>query len=152
VLEVGAGAGLAAITAARCGAYVVATDLNPNALRYLRGRARDERLEVGLVRTDLARGLGRFDRLLANPPYLPTRAEERDPDRCRVTARLVEDLETHLTTAGEAFVVVSTLQRAAGLEAIRSDWARRGGALSVVDSRSFEGERLDVWKLWLEPG
>ena len=80
-LEVGCGVGLAALTAARRGARVVATDVNPHALRHLRARARAEGLDLTPVRTDLARGLGRFDRLLSNPPYLPTRPEERDPDR-----------------------------------------------------------------------
>jgi release factor glutamine methyltransferase len=159
LLEVGAGTGEAARTAARCGARVVATDLNPFALRGLRERARAEGLRIELVRTDLARGLGRFDRVLANPPYLPTSPEQRDPDRwhnlaldggpdgCRVTARLVEDLDAHLEPAGEAFVVVSSLQAASGLETIRSGWTDRGGTVAVVDARGFEGERLEVWRL-----
>ena len=72
LLEVGAGTGWAALEAARGGARVVATDLNPIALRRLRERAQEQRLEVEVIRTDLARGLGRFDRIVANPPYLPT--------------------------------------------------------------------------------
>lgn len=163
LLEVGAGAGLAALTAARRGARVVATDVNPHALRCLRERARAEGVDLTLVRTDLARGLGRFDRLLSNPPYLPTRPEERDPDRwhnlaldggpdgCRVTARLVEELDQHLTADGTAFVVVSSRQDADALERIRNGWARRGGSMEVADSRALEGERLDVWRLRLGP-
>ena len=158
-LEVGCGAGLAALTAARRGARVVATDLNPHALHRLRERARGEGVELATVRTDLARGLGRFDRLLSNPPYLPTRPEERDPDRwhnlaldggpdgCRVTARLVEDLDQHLTAGGTAFVVVSSRQDPNGLERIRQGWATRGGTVEVVASRALEGEQLDVWRL-----
>lgn len=160
-IEVGAGSGRAALAAARRGARVVATDLNPHALRRLGETARTERLELGLVRTDLARGLGRFDRLLANPPYLPTRPEDRDPDRwhnlavdggpdgCRVTARLLEDLDQHLLPGAAAFVLVSTVQDASALERIRSRWRREGGTLEVVDSRILEGERLDVWRLKL---
>ena len=162
-LEVGCGAGLAALTAARRGARVVATDVNPHALRRLRALARAEELDIALVRTDLARGLGRFDRLLANPPYLPTRPEERDPDRwhnlaldggpdgCRVTARLVEELDRHLTENGTAFVVVSSRQDPDALDRIRRDWAARGGRVDVVASRALEGERLDVWRLCRGP-
>ena len=161
-LEVGTGAGLAALAAARCGARVVATDLNPHALHILRERARAERLDVELVRTDLARGLGRFDRVLANPPYLPTHPEERDPDRwhnlaldggpdgCRVTARLVEELDQHLLPDGEAFVLVSSRQDPAALERIRLGWSRAGGTVLLAGSRELEGERLDVWRLRLE--
>ncbi|EQD56766.1 methyltransferase, partial [mine drainage metagenome] len=50
------------------------------ALGRLRRSAKAEHLDLETVRTDLARGLGRFDRILANPPYLPTRTEDRDPD------------------------------------------------------------------------
>ena len=161
LLEVGAGAGLAALAAARCGARVVATDLNPHALRALRRKARAERLGVEPVRTDLARGLGRFHRVLANPPYLPTLPEERDPDRwhnlaldggpdgCRVTARLVGELEQHLLPDAEAFVLVSSRQAPEGLDRIRSCWTRSGGTVDVAVSRNLEGERLDVWRLRL---
>jgi release factor glutamine methyltransferase len=163
-LEVGTGTGLAAIAAARRGARVVATDLNPHALRQLRARALEENVDLAVVRTDLARGLGRFDRILANPPYLPTRPEERDPDRwhnlaldggsdgCRVTARLIDELDRHLAPGGSAFVVVSSRQDAESLARIRSGWEGRGGTLEVVESRRLEGERLDVWRLELARG
>jgi methylase of polypeptide subunit release factors len=116
-------------------------------------------VELSLVRTDLLAGLGRFDRVLANPPYLPTRPEERDPDRwhnlaldggpdgCRVTARLIGDLEQHLTLAGSAFLVVSSRQDPTALEVIRRSWEHRGGNVEVADSRTLEGERLEVWHL-----
>lgn len=163
LLEVGAGAGLAALTAARRGARVVATDLNPHALRWLRRKARSESVELAVVRTDLARGLGRFDRVLANPPYLPTRPEERDPDRwhnlaldggpdgCRVTARLIADLDEHLRPGGTAFVVVSSRQDAHSLGEIRAGWESLGGSVGVASSRVLEGERLDVWRLRPRP-
>jgi HemK-related putative methylase len=138
---------------------VVATDLNPHALLQLAARARADGVVLSLVRTDLARGLGRFDRVLANPPYLPTRPAERDPDRwhnialdggpdgCRVTARLVRELPDHLLPGGEAFVVVSSLQRSSGLDRIRSRWTRQGGVIEVADSRDLEGETLFAWRL-----
>jgi len=160
-LEIGTGSGLVALEAARHGARVVATDLNPHALRRLREIARAERLDVTSVRTDLAHGLGRFARVVANPPYLPTRPEERDPDRwhnlaldggpdgCRVTARVIAELDEHLLPFGEAFVLVSSLQSAGGLSRIRARWTRHGGRLSVTATRELEGERLEVWRLTL---
>jgi release factor glutamine methyltransferase len=163
-LEVGAGTGLAALEAARCGARAVATDLNPHALRQLRRRARAERLDLALVRTDLAHGLGRFDRIVANPPYLPTRPEERDPDRwynlaldggpdgCRVTARLVGELDEHLFPGGEAYVIVSSLQDPGALGRIRAEWEAQGGDVSVAVTREIEGERLEVWRLAVARG
>jgi len=164
LLEVGAGRGLAAVTAARAGARVVATDLNPFALRALRARALTERLDLAVVRTDLANGLGRFDRILSNPPYLPTAAAERDPDRwqnlaldggpdgCRVLARLIDTLGDHLGPAGEAYVVVSSLQSARRRSEIRDRWVAAGGVQRVVDGRPLEGERLEVWRLTVGAG
>jgi release factor glutamine methyltransferase len=161
LIEVGTGAGLAALEAARRGARVVATDRNPEALRQLRARALAERLDLSVVRTDLAAGLGRFDRLLSNPPYLPTRPEERDPDRwtnvaldggldgCRVLARLVHDLPDHLAPGGAAYVVGSSLQHGRSLAAIVAEWRDRGGDQEVVAGRSLEGERLFVWRFSL---
>jgi release factor glutamine methyltransferase len=159
VLEIGAGTGLAALEAARSGARVVATDLNRRALVELRERAVREGLELDAVRTDLARGLGRFDVVLANPPYLPTvpGSEEEDPgdrwaldggpDGTRITARLVAELPEHLAGRGSAFVVVSTVQPTASLERIRGEWVRAGGAVATVAERALEGERLSVWRL-----
>ena len=161
LIEVGAGSGLAALEAARRGARVVATDRNPEALRLLRARALAERLDLSVVRTDLAAGLGRFDRLLSNPPYLPTRPEERDPDRwtnvaldggldgCRVLARLVHDLPDHLAPGGAAYVVGSSLQAGRALAAIVAEWKDRGGDQEVVADRWLEGERLFVWRFSL---
>lgn len=159
VLDIGTGGGLLALLAARAGAHVVATDRNPAALRALREIARAERLDLEVVRTDLARGLGRFDRVLANPPYLPTRPAERDPDRwqnlaldggpdgSRVTRRIVRALPHLLADGGRAFLLVSSLQSLASRHGIRERWRAGGGAIRTVASRALEGERLSVWEL-----
>lgn len=163
VLEVGTGSGLLALTAARSGGRVVATDRSLTALRELRRSASREHLDVRPVRTDLARGVGRFDRVLANPPYLPSlpapSAEEPEtrlaldggPDGCRVLSRLVSDLPEHLFPGAEAFVVVSTVQNPRALASIREDWQDRGGLWSTVASRRLEGEELSVWRLVYRP-
>lgn len=160
IVEVGAGTGLASIAAARQGARVVATELNGTAIRRLRHEARVRGVAVEVVRTDLLRGLGRFDRILANPPYLPTRPAERDadpgtrlaldggPDGCRVLARLVGQIPHHLLPGGSAFVVVSSLQDPSSRSEIFAGWDARGGVHEVVASRSLEGEDLAVMRLW----
>ena len=161
LLEIGTGSGEIALAAARGGARVIATDLTRRALVPLRRRAIEASLDLEVVRADLARGLGRFDRVLANPPYLPTPAVGPDPDRgtdlaldggpdgTRLLARLIADLPHHLAPGGSAFVIVSTVQAREGLERIASTWGSAGGRLDVVASRRLEGERLEVWKLTL---
>lgn len=161
LLDIGTGSGLLALAAARAGGLVVATDRNPVALARLRRIARDERLPLEVVRTDLARGLGRFDRVVMNPPYLPTRWEERDPDRWVNLAldggpdgtgplgRLLEDLAAHLRPRGAAFVVVSSLQPAPARARLADRWRSSGGRRSVVAVRELPGETLSVWRLAL---
>lgn len=161
VLEIGAGTGIVAVAAARAGARVVATDVNRFALSELRKVALRDRLAVEVVRTDLARGLARFDRVYANPPYLPTRSRERDADRwtnaaldggrdgCRVTARIVRELPQLLRPGGSAYLVVSSRQSTARLAEIRDGWRARGGSVGEVVRRQLEGERLAVWRFAL---
>ena len=161
VLEVGCGAGLASIAAARAGARVVATDLNPAALRFVRAAALREALPIDVVRTDLARGLRRFDRVLANPPYLPTRPSDRDADRWQnlaldggpdgwaTTARLLRALPNHLSPEGDAYLVVSSRQHARRRRSLLRWWRSVGGGRRVLRQRRLGRERLSVWRLWL---
>ncbi len=163
VAEVGCGTGLAARWAAASGARVVATDRNRTALLRLAAVARAERLAIDCVRTDFLAGLGRFDRILANPPYLPTPAGAGDPDPgdrwaldggpdgLRATERILAQLPEHLAPGAEAFVLFSSLQDAAHREALRVDWRRRGGRWENVAHRSLAGEELSVVRLTLAP-
>jgi len=158
-LEIGTGNGVLALEAGRRGARVVATDLNPIALQRLRGDAARERLSVDCVRTDLAQGLGRFDGILANPPYLPTTVAERDrdrwhnlatdggPDGLRTAARIVRSLPRHLRRGGVAYVLFSSLQDGRRRRAIRARWLGGGGWVRTVAERTMGGERLEVWAL-----
>ena len=79
-LEVGCGAGLAAMVAAAAGARAWATDLNPHAVELARRNARRNGLDVEVERGDLMAGLaGPFDVVAFNPPYLPTAPDEYLP-------------------------------------------------------------------------
>lgn len=159
VLEIGCGHGAASLRAARSGAHVVATDLNPFALRHVRTSAKSIGVRVDVVRTDLADGLGRFDRILANPPYLPTLPAERDPDPwvnlaldggpdgCSLTERVLHALPDHLKPGGRAYLLVSSRQEPARREQLAADWRAPGGSLTVVARRELGSEVLHVWEL-----
>ena len=72
-LEVGCGAGLVSLVAARAGAKVTATDLNPHAVELALHNAQENRLILDARVADLLEGLaGPFDVVAFNPPYLPT--------------------------------------------------------------------------------
>ena len=164
VADVGTGNGALALAAARDGAEVVATDVNPVALRELRTQALGESLRLEVVRTHLLRGLPQFDRILVNPPYLPTRPDgwEEDlgdrralaggEDGLEVTREVFRVLPDHLAPKGRAYILSSTLQDVGGLDAVLADWRRKAGRATPVASRPLEGERLTVWECtWREP-
>ena len=76
-LEVGCGAGLVSMVAAKRGAAVTATDLNPEAVRLAQENARENGLGVDVRKADLLADLpGPFDVVAFNPPYLPTAPHE----------------------------------------------------------------------------
>lgn len=79
-LEVGCGAGLVSLVAARAGCVVSCTDANPLAVELARHNARQNGLKVHAVEGDVLAGLhGPFDLVAFNPPYLPTDPDERLP-------------------------------------------------------------------------
>ncbi|WP_425484983.1 HemK2/MTQ2 family protein methyltransferase [Amycolatopsis anabasis] len=88
VLDLGTGSGALAVAAAAQGAReVVAVDRSRRAVLCANLNARVRRLPVRAKRADLLdfrRARGRFDVVLANPPYVPCRpggATARTPDR-----------------------------------------------------------------------
>jgi release factor glutamine methyltransferase len=138
VLEIGCGAGLAAVLAARAGAHVVATDVRPEAVACTR-----ENAARNAVRVDVRLGDGfapvagaRFDLIGTSPPQMPT-PPGRDRDDAEAAAdnggadgwalldRLVGEAPEHLAPGGRlvfslfGFLGVERAQarlRAVGLE------------------------------------
>jgi release factor glutamine methyltransferase len=114
-LDLGTGSGIGAIVAARYAARVIATDINPEAVRCARINALahhlEERMETRVG--DLfepVRG-ERFEVILFNPPYY--RGHPRDLSDCAwrspdVFDRFLRELPAHLAPGGRALVVLSS--------------------------------------------
>jgi release factor glutamine methyltransferase len=70
-LELGAGSGLLSIYAAKRGASVVATDINPIAVRCIEANVAENSVSVATVYSNLFDALPRqvFDFIAINPPY-----------------------------------------------------------------------------------
>lgn len=151
VLDLGAGSGIGAITAARRASSVVAVDINPEAVRCARINAQvngvEDRVEVRLG--DLFEPVQgeRFDVILFNPPFY--RGEPRDlldhAWRAQdVIERFGEGVAEHLAPAGYALVVLSSDGEAgAFLEAFRK--ARLD--VTVTARRNLINESLTVYRL-----
>ena len=71
LLELGAGSGLIAMSAAKKGALVTATDINPVAVDYLHRNSKENNLDLEIIRSDLFAGIPgkKFDLIAINPPY-----------------------------------------------------------------------------------
>jgi methylase of polypeptide subunit release factors len=115
VLDLGTGSGIGAIFAARWAFRVVATDINPEAVRCAQINALAHHLE-GKIETrcgDLFAPVGseRFDVILFNPPFYRARPRDladhawRSPD---AFDRFLAELPGHLNSGGRALVVLST--------------------------------------------
>lgn len=71
VLELGAGSGLLSIYAAKKGARVTATDINPIAVNTIRKNRFQNGVELAVIESNLFNAVpkSRFDVILLNPPY-----------------------------------------------------------------------------------
>lgn len=113
-LELGTGSGLGALRLADRAAHVVATDINPVAVRCARINAllNDQLLDVR--QGDLFAPVAgeRFDVILFNPPYLsgePTSALDQAFRAPRVAGRFSADLAPRLTPTGYALLLLSSI-------------------------------------------
>ncbi|HPJ30347.1 MAG TPA: class I SAM-dependent methyltransferase [Methanothrix sp.] len=156
VLEVGCGRGVISRSLAPRARRVIATDLNPFALRSLRGRP-----GIEAVRADLFKGIGageraRLDLVIFNPPYLPTEEDEVlkgwlnfafDGGKTgrETIDRFLEGLKDHLEPRrGRALLLVSSLSDPAK---VREKAEEEGLAVEVVAREKHFFEELLVLRL-----
>lgn len=136
-LDVGTGTGVLALLLARRGARVLATDVEPRAVRCARENAARLALSaaVEVSQADLfPAGGAPVDLVVSNPPWLPAAAHTPldravyDPGGAFLE-RLVAGLPGALRPGGEAWVVISDLAERLGLRAPGhlEDLARRAG-------------------------
>jgi release factor glutamine methyltransferase len=72
LLEPGAGSGLISIYAAKKGALVTSTDINPVAVECLKENSRENHVQINILRSDLFDKIPaqHFDLIAINPPVL----------------------------------------------------------------------------------
>ncbi len=150
VLEIGCGSGFISQELACKVARLIATDINPHAVRSAKARG------IEVIRADLFQGIkGKFDLIIFNPPYLPTLPEERtgqwidyaldggESGRQTVN-RFLKDLAGHLRPAGRALLLISSLT---GLTEVQKTAASAGLTADVVADEGCFFERLYVLRL-----
>jgi release factor glutamine methyltransferase len=145
LLELGCGCGVISCRAARRGAFVTATDINPEAIVTLRKSASDNRLEMEVFASDLFDELGgkRFGFIVINPPYYPKEPQKME-DRAWFCGedfgyfkRLFAQLPDFIGDDNQTFMVLSD---DCDLNAIEKIAAENGIAFSpVFQQRNFAG-------------
>ena len=150
VLEVGCGSGLVSLELARQVESLVALDINPHAVRATRERG------VEVIRSDLFEGIrGKFDLIIFNPPYLPTKQAERTDqwinyaldggESGRETiGRFLLDLAEHLRPGGRALLLISSLSGPEEVEMMAGD---AGLITERVASKGCFFEKLMVLRI-----
>lgn len=150
VLEIGCGSGFISQELALRAKRLLATDINPHAVRAAKARG------IEVIRADLFRGIkGKFDLILFNAPYLPTQPEERTGqwidyaldggENGRQTVdRFIVDLAWHLRPGGRALLLISSLT---GLAKVQEMAASAGLTAEVVADEGCFFERLYVLRL-----
>jgi len=150
VLEVGCGSGFISRELALMVESLLATDINPHAVRATKAKG------IDTVRADLFQGIrGKFDLILFNPPYLPTNAEERNDqwinyaldggESGRETIdRFLKSLPDHLCPGGRALLLISSLT---GLKEVQEMALVAGLTVETVASVGCFFEQLYVLRL-----
>jgi len=165
VLEIGTGCGLIALECARQGAKVVCTDINPYAIELVkRNYLRNQPMLKGTVEVrcgdlfSVLKSDERFDIAIFNPPYLPTRPEERiggtgwfdiatdgGVDGLSLTKRFIEEVGKYLSKQGRAYFVFSSLSDRKKLDVYLSNVELK---YKVTLSRLFNDEQIDIYCIY----
>ena len=148
-LDAGSGCGVHAVRAARHSARVVATDLNPRAVRLTALSAGLSGVEVDAREGDLLEPVGEtaFDLILANPPFVisPERAHLfRDGDRAgdEISKAVVEQAAALLREGGFAQIMVNWVSAPDDWSARPRDWVA-GIAAATPGSFASIAERWE---------
>ncbi len=114
ILELGTGTGIGALAAARHGADVTATDINPKSVRCANANVQRNGLEgvIEIKEGNLFEPVNgqRFDRILFNPPYYRGAPEDQLDAAWRsedMPARFAESVRDYLKPDGSILLILS---------------------------------------------
>jgi release factor glutamine methyltransferase len=153
VLDIGTGSGIQAVVAAQKSRHVVATDINPEAVKYAKKNIKENGLEkrVKVLQGDLFTPIkkgSKFDVILFTPPYLEGKPKDGfshalyDPGK-RLVKRFFKQAEKYLKKGGYIQMVYSSI---ADIYAVLKIAKSAGWRPKLVAKKSVLGERFFVYK------
>ena len=153
-LEVGAGTGLIAIHAAKMGAKVTATDVNPHAVELTRRNAARNQVRIPVLQSDLFDKVnGYFDVIAFNPPYLPSdssstswieRSWSGGEKGSEILVSFLDQAWRHLAPGGRIYMVLSSLT---GLTSVLKAAKERYESEMLEEQRMFF-ESMFAYRFW----
>ncbi|MFU8767055.1 MAG: HemK2/MTQ2 family protein methyltransferase [Candidatus Methanoperedens sp.] len=148
ILEAGCGSGIiSAVINANTKASIIGIDISPHAVKCTKENG------IQVIRGDLLNCIkGKFDIIIFNPPYLPTREFEKEkgwmnaaldggPDGRQVIYRFLDDAGFYLVNHGKILMLVSSLT---GIEEIKSRMLSLNFSVEEVVQERFMFEQLVV--------
>jgi len=147
-LDMGCGTGIVAIYLAKAGCDATAADIKEKALENTRENAERNGVKIRIVKSDLFSNIdGKFDIIVFNPPYLPTRNEDIAWDGGKegidVIVPFLENAKTYLNREGSIYLVMSSLSN---IDKIVRKFSKTYRFSKVAEKRLFF-ERLFVYRL-----
>lgn len=144
LLEIGSGTGILAIHAARQGADVTASDINPHAVECTRQNALKNSASLEVLRGDLFEGITQeFDVIAFNPPYLPGKAASTSwiekawsggEEGGEIAVRFLAEAWKHLASGGSIYLILSSI---GGLTSVLKSAKERYEAEMLAEKRMF---------------
>lgn len=115
VWDIGTGTGLIALSAKQKGAgYILATDLNPDAVKNAKENSRLLKLKIDVREADVFGSINKkFDVITFNPPFTDQKAKAKhdisfwDKDY-KTTKKFFKGIKSHLKPGGKAFIAWSS--------------------------------------------
>ena len=150
-LELGCGTGFISVFAAKKGANVLATDINPKALENAKLNADLNNVELKIVYSDLFENVSQqIDYIIINPPYYPkdpTNAAEKAwfcGENFEYFEKLFLQLGNHVTSASLVFMILS---EDCELEKIKSIAKKRGFSFELEQQKTRQGEDNYIFRV-----
>lgn len=151
-LELGCGSGLIAIAAAKKGALVTASDINPVAVEFLKKNCRDNKTEIDVIQSDLFGNIPKqaFDIIAINPPYYkqqPVTAKDHAwfcGENGEYFSVLFRELAGYMNNHTEVLMVIN---EQCDMEMIHGFTKKNGFALQQAHGKKNLLEQLFIFKI-----
>ncbi|MEM4166300.1 MAG: class I SAM-dependent methyltransferase [Candidatus Bilamarchaeaceae archaeon] len=158
ILEVGCGSGIVALECAAADKknIVEGVDINPEAIKISRENAKLNNIKnIRFYESDLFQNVkGKYDFILFNPPYLPTKEEEKIKSKLNYAfdggkngletlSKFVRKVKKYLKKDGTVYLIASSL---CGIDEVKKLLNKNGFKVDVIEEECFFFEKIALLK------